>query len=304
VRALTLVLADGSVVACSADERPDLFAAARVGLGALGVIATVTLQCEPAFLLRAVERPMPFGEMLESFHERVAQHDHVEFYWFPHTDLTLYKEDTRLPLDAGRKPLGKVSAWINDEFLSNTAFGALNGLAHAVPAIIPAFNQISARALGSRDFTDLSHRVLTSPRRVRFCEMEYAVPREAITDVVREVRALIERRGWRISFPVEVRTAAADDIWLSTASDRPSAYLAVHTYYRTPYEEYFRAVEQIVGAVAGRPHWGKLHWLTATDLAERYPRFGDFVRLRDEVDPEGRFGNDYLDRVLGERTVS
>jgi FAD-linked oxidoreductase len=304
VRGLTIVLADGSVVACSAEERPDLFAGARVGLGALGVLATVTLQCVPAFLLHAVEKPVPFEEMLGSFHERVATYDHVEFYWFPHTDWTLYKEDTRLPADTERKPLGKVKSYMDDELLSNTAFGALCRLGHHVPGVIRTVNKISARALGAREYRDLSHTVLASSRRVRFCEMEYAVPRETITDVLREVRAVIDRKGWRVSFPIEIRVAAADDIWLSTASERSSAYIAVHKYFRTPHEEYFRAVEEITSAVGGRPHWGKLHYLDAGDLAARYPRFDDFVRLRDELDPGGRFANGYLDRVLGSRVTS
>lgn len=304
VRGLSLVLADGSVVDCSADERPELFAAARVGLGALGVIASVTLRCVPAYLLHAVEKPVPFEEMLGSFHERVAAHDHVEFYWFPHTDWTLYKQDTRHPFDADRAPLGAVKAWVDDELLSNVAFGALCRIGHHVPGIIRSVNKVSTRALGAREYRDLSHRVLVSPRRVRFCEMEYAVPRDTITDVLREVRALIDRRGWRVSFPIEIRVAAADDIWLSTASERESAYIAVHKYFRTPHEEYFRAVEQIVGEVAGRPHWGKLHYLSSTELSARYPRFDDFVRLRDDLDPEGRFANEYLDRVLGSRVTS
>jgi L-gulonolactone oxidase len=299
VRGLEIVLADGSVVSCSGGERPELFAAARVGLGALGVITTVTLQCVPAFLLHAVEKPVPFEEMLGSFHERVARYDHVEFYWFPHTDWTLYKQDTRHPADTERLPLGRVKSYLDDELLSNVAFGALCRIGHHVPGVIRTVNRISATALGSREYRDLSHTVLASPRRVRFCEMEYAVPRETITDVLREVRALIDRRGWRISFPIEVRAAAADDIWLSTASGRETAYIAVHTYFRTGHEEYFRAVEAIVGEVSGRPHWGKLHYLSASDLGARYPRFEDFVRLRKELDPDARFANDYLDRVLG-----
>jgi L-gulonolactone oxidase len=276
-----------------------LFAAARVGLGALGVISTVTLQCVPAFLLHAVEKPVPFGEMLASFDERVARYDHVEFYWFPHTDWTLYKQDTRHPVDAERLPLSRFRSYVDDELLSNVAWGALCRVGHHVPGVIRTVNRISATGLGSREYRDLSHRVFASPRRVRFCEMEYAVPRHTVTDVLREVRALIDRRGWRVSFPIEVRVAAADDIWLSTASERETAYIAVHTYFRTDHEEYFRGVEAIVREVAGRPHWGKLHYLSASELAARYPRFDDFVRLRKEVDPDGRFANDYLDRVLG-----
>ncbi len=66
-----------------------------------------------------------------------------------------------------------------------------------------------------------------------------------------------------------------------------------------PYEEYFAAFEAIAGAVGGRPHWGKLHTLDVTALRERYPRFDDFLRVRAQVDPNGRFGNAYTDRVLG-----
>ena len=102
-----------------------------------------------------------------------------------------------------------------------------------------------------------------------------------------------------VMFPVEVRVAAADDVWLSTAHDRASAYIAIHQYRGLPYQAYFALFESIVAGVGGRPHWGKMHTLDAARLRELYPRFGDFVRIRDEVDPDGRFTNPYLDRVLG-----
>ncbi|MDQ1651074.1 MAG: L-gulono,4-lactone dehydrogenase [Cryptosporangiaceae bacterium] len=299
IRALSLVLADGSLVDCSPTERPDLYGAARVGLGALGVLATVTLQCVPAFRLRAVERPVPYEEMLGTFEERYSAFDHVEFYWFPHTDWTLYKEDTRLPGTEPVSPPGAIRSYIDDELLSNTAFEALCRLGHRVPSVIPHTAGIAARALSAREYVDVSHAVLTSDRRVRFREMEYAVPREAICDVIREVRAVIERRGFRISFPIEIRVAAADDIWLSTASGRETAYIAIHQYWRTPFGDYFAAAEEIFKAVGGRPHWGKLHTLDAADLAGRYPHFADFQQLRASLDPDGVFRNDYLDAVLG-----
>lgn len=301
VRGLSMVLADGSLATCSADQRPDLFAAARVGLGALGVLTAVTLQCEPAFLLRAVERRVRLVDMLDGFAERVAGVDHVEFFWFPRTGWTLCKENTRLPGDAPRAPLGRVRSYVDDELLANTVFGVLCRVGHHVPPLIPPLNAFAARALSAREYTDLSHRVFANSRRVRFCEMEYGIPRESLAEVLGEVRRLIERRRWRLSFPVEVRVAAADDIWLSTAYGRDTAYIAVHQYHRSPYEAYFRAVEEIAVAAGGRPHWGKLHYLSAADLAGRYPHFDDFVRLRDELDPEGRFTNRYLDRVLGRR---
>ena len=157
----------------------------------------------------------------------------------------------------------------------------------------------AARALTARTYTDLAPRGFTSPRRVRFEEMEYAIPRAALPGVIRELRTLPERHHQRISFPVEVRVAPADDIALSTASGRDTAYVAVHVYRGTDRTAYFDAVEALMGSVGGRPHWGKLHSLGAAQLRARYPRFDEFVAVRDRLDPERRFTNAYLDRVLG-----
>ena len=299
IRGMQLLLADGSVVSCSAQERPDLFDAARVGIGALGIVTALTLQCVPLFAMRAVEGPMRLEEVLDRIDEFADGTDHFEFYWFPHTDSTLTKHNTRLPGDAAREPLGRFKGWLDDEFLSNTVFGWTQRVGHSAPRLIPRLNRIAGSTLGQREFTDVSHRVFVSPRRVRFREMEYAVPRESIVDVVRAIKDWIDTSGEPISFPIEVRFAAADDIWLSTASGRESAYVAVHQYVKADYERYFHAVESITTAVGGRPHWGKLHFLDAERLRERYPHFDDFRRVRDELDPQRTFGNAYLERVLG-----
>ncbi|MGZ6792266.1 MAG: D-arabinono-1,4-lactone oxidase [Mycobacteriales bacterium] len=296
VVALELVLADGSVVTCSRTERPELFEMARVGLGALGVVSTVTLQAEKAFALHADERPMPLDEVFEGFEELVAANEHFEFYWFPHTRLALTKRNNRTEQLA---PLSRRRAWVDDELLSNGVFGLTCRLGALTPRLVPAINKVAARALSARSYADLAPHVFTSPRRVRFCEMEYAIPRADLPAVFRELSGLPERIGEHISFPVEVRVAPADDIPLSTASGRDSAYVAVHVFRGTRYDRYFKAVEALMGSVGGRPHWGKLHELTAADLAERYPRFGDFQAVRRSVDPEGLFRNGYLDRVLG-----
>ncbi|TQS45557.1 D-arabinono-1,4-lactone oxidase [Cryptosporangium phraense] len=299
VRGLTLVLADGSVVECSSSVEPSLFEAARLGLGAIGVIAAVTLQCEPAFLLRAVEKPMPLGAMLDSFDDHCEAHDHVEFYWFPHTSGTLYKQHTRLPASSERRPLSRGRAWWDDEFLSNTVFAWACELGRAAPRAIPPLAAVSARALSAREYTDHSPAVFTTQRRVRFRESEWSIPRAALREAITAIGRVIDRRGWRISFPVEVRVAAADDLWMSTAYGRDSAYVAVHQYHRTPHEEYFRAVQEIMVGLEGRPHWGKLHYLDAAGLAGRYPRFGEFLEVRDRVDPTRRFGNAHLEQILG-----
>ena len=299
VVALTLVTGTGDLLTISETENAELLPAARLGLGALGVIVDITIQCVPAFLLQAVERPEPLEATLDSYLERSATADHFEFYWFPHTETALTKTNTRLPGDAERKPLGTVGRWVDDELLANSLYRGVCATGTAVPAMVPPFSRLAQKLTGNRNFTDYSPRVFVTNRTVRFREMEYAIPRDAVPDALREVKALIERRGWRISFPIEVRSAAADDNWLSTAHGRASGYIAVHRYFRENPEEYFRAVEEIMMAYDGRPHWGKMHYRDAESLRATYPRFDDFIAVRDRLDPERIFANAYLSRVLG-----
>ena len=300
VAALELVLADGSVVSCSADRRPDLFAAARVGLGALGVISTVTLCCVPAFTLAADERPMPIEEVTARFGEFAADNDHFEFYWFPYGRNVFVKRNNRIKTDKPAPP--RMADWRRYweyEVLENAGFGAMCRTGRAVPRLIKPLNRLSAATLSARSYSDISHRVFVTPRRVRFVESEYAVPRESVLDVIAELRGAVPRLADPVMFPVEVRVAAADDIWLSTAYGRDTAYVAIHQYAGLPYREYFRVFESITAAVGGRPHWGKLHTLDAERLGALYPRFADFLGVRDETDPERRFANPYLEQVLG-----
>ncbi|MEU7425524.1 D-arabinono-1,4-lactone oxidase [Streptomyces sp. NPDC040750] len=297
IRGLELVTADGSVLTCSEKENPEVFAAARTGLGALGVVTALTFAVEPLFLLTAQEGPMPLERVLAEFDQLWAENEHFEFYWFPHTGSTNTKRNNR---SAGpEQPVGPVAGWIEDELLSNGVFQVAQWVGRAAPATVPGLARISSKALSARTYTDIPYRVFTSPRRVRFVEMEYAVPRAAVVETLRELRAMLDRSGLRVSFPVEVRTAPADDITLSTASGRDSAYIAVHMFRGTPYQAYFTAAERIFTAHEGRPHWGKVHTRDAEYFSRVYPRFAEFTALRDRLDPERVFQNDYLRRVLG-----
>jgi L-gulonolactone oxidase len=300
IKGLELVTADGSVLACSekgTEEERAVFAAARIGLGALGIVTAITFAVEPVFLLTAREEPMPFEKVLADFDELWAENEHFEFYWFPHTGSTNTKRNNR---SAGpEKPVSQLAGWFEDEFLSNGVFQVAQWVGRAAPATVPTIAQISSKALSPRTYTDIPYKVFTSPRRVRFVEMEYAVPREALAETLRELKTMVDRSDLRISFPVEVRTAPADDITLSTASGRDSAYVAVHMFKGTPYQAYFTAAERILTAHEGRPHWGKVHTRDAEYFSGVYPRFGEFTALRDRLDPDRRFQNDYLRRVLG-----
>ncbi|MET9068763.1 D-arabinono-1,4-lactone oxidase [Streptosporangium sandarakinum] len=306
VTAIELVLADGEIVTVrdggqgkirDGVSEQDLFDAARVGLGALGVVTALTFRVEPSFLLRGVRRPMPLGAVLGSLDELASENDHLDFYWLPHTDACLVKRNNRVPGPAD--PPGGFRRWLDERFLENTAFGALCALGARLPGLIPRLNAVSAAALSASTRTDASYRIFATVREVRFLEMEYAIPREHLGRALRETRDLIERRGWGITFPIEVRVTPPSSAWLSTAYGRPSAYIACHVYRPTPNPAYFEEVEEIMTGLGGRPHWGKLHTRDAAYLSSVYPRFADFRALRDALDPGRVFANDYLDTVLG-----
>ncbi|MGZ6734157.1 MAG: D-arabinono-1,4-lactone oxidase [Nocardioides sp.] len=295
----TIVTGTGEVLSCSATSNPEVFALGRVGLGALGVLVDVTFMVEPLFALEAVEQPMSWEEFHGSFDAMTAEAHHVDAYWFPHTDRLLTKRNTRLASLDETEPLSATKAWFDDDFLQNTAFGTLTALANLAPGVIPRMNRMNASLLSPRTYSDVAHRVFVAERRVVFREMEYAVPRADGLEVLRECRRALDASDLRISFPVELRVAPADDVALSTAYERDSFYLAFHTHHAAEHRAYFALLEPILRAAGGRPHWGKIHTQDAASLAERYPRFAEFVALRDRLDPDRVFGNDYLRRVLG-----
>lgn len=297
VAGLTLVTGTGEVLRCSADERPDVFAAARVSLGALGVLVEVTLRCVDAFVLRAHERPAPLDSVLAELPALIDAHDHVEFYWFPYTARVQVKTNDRVPADD--RPLPRWRGWLDDDLLANTVFAGACRLGRAVPALAPTISAVSARALTERSYTGRSDTVFCTPRRVRFVEMEYGLPRAALPAALDALRRIVDGLPFKVLFPVEVRFTAPDDIWLSHGYGRESAYVAIHQYVGMPYEPYFRAFEEVAAELGGRPHWGKLHYRDAASLAPAYPRFGDFRAVRDRLDPDRLFSNPHLDRVLG-----
>jgi FAD-linked oxidoreductase len=292
-----LVTGDGEVI--EIDEQHEWFGASRVTLGALGILTEVTLQCVPAFLLHAREEPMALPEVLDRAEEFTADNDHFEFYWFPHTEKALTKRNNRVPDGTDRRPVGRFRHWLDDEFLSNTLYGGLNRVVARKRGWIPRVNNVAASMLGAREYVDDSYNVFVSERTVRFRESEFAVPREALGEVLGELKSWFGAGHENISFPIEVRFTAADDIWLSTGHERDNCYVAVHQYVRSDYEAYFAAAQDIFTAHEGRPHWGKIHTLDASYFAERYAKFNDFVAVRDKLDPGRTFSNAYLDQVLG-----
>jgi len=297
VESLEMILADGTTLTCSERADAPSFRAALVGLGALGIVSTVTLRCVPAFRLHNVQQRLPLADLLADLDRWVDGNDHFEIFFFPHAELAL--AITNAVTDEPAHPNGAVSKWFNSVLLENHAFGLVQRIGRARDGWIPGLNRFSSKLMGGTDTIDESHRVFANVRLVRFQEMEYAIPRAGAAAAIGEIRSMIDRLGLRISFPIEVRFGPADDITLSTAHGRDTCYIAVHMFHRTDYQTYFREVEAIMNSHQGRPHWGKLHFQTAETLSRVYPKHAEFVAVRDRLDPHGRFTNDYLDRVLG-----
>ncbi len=297
VAELTLVLADGSTLVCSPERDEDVFRAARVGLGALGVIAEVTLRCVPAFTLHGVDAPAPLAQTLERFETLALENDHFEFFVFPYCDTALTRTNNRT--EQPPRPRGKLAAYANDILLTNHAFGAICRASRLMPGAIPQLNRLVTRLAGRSERVDRSAAIFASPRLVRFTEMEYALPRERTPEAVRRVLELVEQRGLAVPFPIEVRTVAPDDALLSTAAGRESGFVAVHMFEGMEWRPYFEAVEAIMTELDGRPHWGKRHFQTAATLRARYPEWDRFQAVRARLDPSGLFGNAWTDRVLG-----
>ncbi len=294
---MEIVDGNGNRIWCDETTRPELLRVARVGVGALGIVTKLTLQCVPAFDLHAVETIEVLDDVLDGFEENVSSNDHFEFFWMPGARRCQVKRNNRTT--EARRPQPRLS-YVRDKIIAeNLAFGLVTKVGSRFPSAAPRIAKLVDSGVSGRDLIDASHRIFASPRWVRFYEMEYGIPREALPEAMRRVRDLVNRGSEPIFFPIEVRVSAADDIPLSTASGRDSAWIAAHVHKGGSYETYFQGIEQIMNDYDGRPHWGKLHFQGHESLAPRYDEWDAFQGVRAELDPDGRFANPYTDRVLG-----
>jgi FAD-linked oxidoreductase len=300
IAGMAMVTAAGERV--ELDEDSEELLAARVNLGALGVVSELTVRCVPLFSIRRVDEPRPLRATLERFEELALQHDHFELFAFPYTDTAMVLSSERGDFEP--RPPSRAKAYVEEVLIENRLLGAAFRLGRRFPRLIPGVNRRLAGVASRRVRTDLSHRVYANRRDVRFTEMEYAVPREHGGEAAGRVLELIERRRIDVAFPIEVRVTRGDDAYLSTAYGRDTVYVAVHQYVGMEFESYFRGVEAIMADYGGRPHWGKRHYQSAATLRELYPEWDRFQAVRARLDPEGRFANDYVERVLGPVTES
>ncbi len=300
IEELELVGADGTTTVLGAAAKGadrDGIRAARVGIGALGAIYSATIRTVPAFRLDRLDHPLPLSETLDSLDDRIDANDHFEFYVFPHTDVALCRETSRT--DAPAEPPSPAATYAREVMLENWVSGALVAISRNAPALGPQLTGLAASSFANVSKRDKSFRVFASERRIKFTEMEYGIPREHAREAVERVLEIASRPEHECVFPVEVRFVKGDDSMLSPSYERDTAYIAVHQDRKLDWPVYFREVEDVLRGYGGRPHWGKRHEQTAATLAPLYPRWNDFQKTRKRLDPNGRFANDYTDRVLG-----
>lgn len=304
VCAVTLVTADGEILECSPAHNREVFQAARAGLGVIGVVAAVTFQCEPSFRLHSAEFKEPVDQLIDAIGERMASADHFEFFWNPVTGSAHTHIMTRLHRlpDEWSKPGSKVAQTVrrmDDTVLRRGLPLSLNRLASWAPKAVPGLNRLDTLAVSSRRFTDLSYKVFSSARPVKYVQTEWAVPLEQLTETFRDVQKLLEKRGSYLGLPVTVRCAAPEEAWLSPAHGRYTGWISVRQFWRTWTPELFEELQAVFMAHDARPHWAGRHTLTAEELAPTYKHWEDFLRIRQHTDPDGVFLAEPMRRLLG-----
>jgi FAD-linked oxidoreductase len=299
VAGFRLLLASGEILHCSPSENPELFAAGRTSIGALGVMIDIAMQVRPAFKLHEQNFLLPIGELWKKLDGFVQDNRHFEFFWFPYSDVAVCKtlNETTEPApeprtaDAMRERGEKGGA-------DSRIFSAINEALPFAPFALRAAHRMFSGSMSAAGRVRWSHEIFPSPRTVRFNEMEYAVPFEKGPETVRKIAAEIRKRRINTGFPIEYRTVAPDDVWLSPFYERQSATIAVHQYFRVNTSRLFDMCESIFRSVEGRPHWGKRHTRTREEFEELYPKFDAFRALRQKLDPQGKFLNPHLRTIF------
>jgi L-gulonolactone oxidase len=299
VESLELVTADGTALEVTSEDAETL-AAARISIGALGVVTAYTLRVLPSYNLHGADQAAPLGEVLEGLDQLVDGNDHFEFFWFPHTDVALTRTNNRT--DEPAAPPNKLAAYVKGTLVENNVLDLLCRLGRRYPDRIPSLNRSIARIVPSSTRVDKSYRIFASTRSTRFTETEWAIPRDACAPMLREVRMAIDKHAYGVNLPLEVRFVAGDEAsYLSPAYGRDTAYIAMHAYRGMPWRGFFEAAQDVALGYAGRPHWGKRHSLDAAALAKLYPEWDCFQNVRAKLDPDGLFANDHLRRIFDSR---
>jgi FAD/FMN-containing dehydrogenase len=283
------MMPDGSIVTCSESERPDLFQAARLSLGLVGVATQIEIDVLPAYHLEEKVESHPFEEIEARWDELAANNRHVEFFVFPYGKHVVLKTLNPAPAEGPLKHMTD---------MDDRAFRMVCDVCAAMPFLTRRLQPIIVQPGVRQRRVGPAYQIFPSDRTVRFEEMEYELPRANGWAALKEVIAWIQKRKLPVTFPFEFRLTAADDIWLSPFNATPGASISMHQYAKMPWRDLFAQAEPIFRAHDGRPHWAKRHTLTARDVDALYPDAAKFKAVRDAVDPGAKFANAHLTQVF------
>lgn len=296
LHAITFVNGSGELIECSEESNVETFKAAQVALGSLGVITKLTYNLMPAYKLHYISGKETLDNVLQNLERYKEDTRNFEFYWFPHTNTVQTKFSNITTEEVTTSGFMK---YLSEVVLENKLFYVLSEISRIFPFATKAISKISAWGVSKANRIDWAHRIYATERSVRFLEMEYNFPAENFEQVIREIQRTISEKNIRVHFPLECRFVKSDDILISPAYQRESAYIAVHQYLGIPHLEYFKEMEEIFMKYGGRPHWGKMHTRKADYLSTVYPQWNAFKAIRETNDPNQLFINPHLAEVLG-----
>jgi FAD-linked oxidoreductase len=297
VEEITFLNGLGELITLNEENNYHEFKCAQLSLGSLGVITRMKMRCKEAYNLELDIRKEKLSDVLANLDKIVNENRHFEFYSIPNSQWSQTKRSNIVGEKAGHT--SKFSAFINDIVLENWALQLLCSVNKAIPSSSKTISNLIGSFISNEKKVQQSHKVFSTVRNVKFTEMEYNIPYESYQEVVKEMLKLIDKNNYHISFPQEHRFVQADDIYLSPAHNRNSAYIASHVYKGMDNTRYFKDLEDLFVAHGGRPHWGKMHTRDASFFRKAYPKFDDFLQVRSKHDPNGIFLNDHLKKVFG-----
>jgi len=306
ITSLEVITADGSLVGCSEKINGELFKAALCSLGCLGIIVTVTLKVEKAFKLHAIQAPSKLQDVLKDLDKLVKENQHFRFWWFPHTQNVITWAANRTE----KRSVPILENWFQDRFLGYHLLEFLLYLSTFVPSSVPSLNTAYFQLLFSKlnEKVDQSFKVFNFDCLFKQYVTEWAIPIENTAEALIALEKFIESHDIKAHFPVEVRFVKKDEIPLSPAYGRDTCFIGIIMYrpygQDTPIEKYWTGYTEIMQKYNGRPHWAKAYELTPDQLEKVYPKMEDFLTIRQQLDPNQMFVNDYIARhLLGKRKL-
>lgn len=290
VQAFELLTASGEILKCSRTENPEIFAAGRVSLGSLGILTKITMQNRPRYKLREHIQLCPVEDMMQHIQQWKHQHRHIECFIFSYEKQLMLKT-----LDeTDEEILPRKENFPSDDTLLNMC----SELTKNFPSLNPYLQKLLGIFVKPTTYIDWSSKIFPTPRNTRFNEMEYQIPVDQGIECLDEVLHALRKHKVATFFPLEFRFVKGDDIWLSPFYQQDSISISVHQYHKQDPRLIFDVVEPILQKYRGRPHWGKMHHMTSTQLRVLYPKWDDFMALRQQLDPQAKFLNPYLEKLF------